>query len=188
LGPPAKSKKPAARYGPDQQPLPSHIEEHPGASSVYASVSDLARFGMFQLGTLGPTPGRPPLSAEKLAEMHARVDPEDRYGLGIGSGRADGKAVLWHDGRMPGVSASLELYPEYGVVFALVGNGANLKPEFGVVRIEAMEAMGFPARADWLCEREADDPIFGAWSGSIRMADQERPMQIEIQPSGDFRV
>src|SRR5690606_7684300 len=46
----------AVRYGPDNQPVPFYDFDHRGGSAVYASALDLARFGMFHMGSLPDAP------------------------------------------------------------------------------------------------------------------------------------
>ena len=186
IGRPEGRRNTSLRYRPGGDAFPDYEVDHPGASSLYTSVHDLARFGMFQLGQLPESEAI--LTAESRDAMRVPMDEADRYGLGFGAGRTDGTHALWHDGRMYGVSATLELYPEYGVVFAVVGNTDALKSHFSDIKVRALAALDVPARADQLCELANDHGVFGHWSGTLEIEGQSRPIELEVTPEGDVRI
>lgn len=120
----------ATRYGPDGAALPFYDVDHRGASSVYASVHDLVRFGIFHLsgsdGAETADASRRVLGRDSLREMQ-RVQTWIHEGVGYGLGwRVEddqrGFRHVGHTGGMPGVTAVLSLFPAQDVVVAVVSN------------------------------------------------------------------
>ncbi len=115
----------AARYDAQDRPLPFYDLAHRGASSVYASAHDLARFGMFHLmqrleGSVSILSRR---SIEEMQRIQTPGSPTNGYGLGweIHDVHPDVRHV-GHTGGMPGVRTVLSLYPAERVVIVILTN------------------------------------------------------------------
>jgi CubicO group peptidase (beta-lactamase class C family) len=109
--PPARNVAVAQRYDGDNRRLPYYTFDHPGASEVYSSARDLARFGLFHLGVRLPRQ-RPILASETLRDMQRDVAPEApgrSRGLGWAITSVFGVRRVSHSGGMPGVSTFLAL-------------------------------------------------------------------------------
>ncbi|MEX2112703.1 MAG: serine hydrolase domain-containing protein, partial [Pirellulales bacterium] len=91
----------AIRYMPDGRRIPFYEFDHSGASAVYASAHDLARFAMFHLKEHLPDQ-RAILSDDAIDEMQRPTtasNPGSSYGIGWGSGIHDhGYRVVQHSG------------------------------------------------------------------------------------------
>jgi CubicO group peptidase (beta-lactamase class C family) len=105
--------------------LPFYDLDHRGASAVYASAHDLARFGMFHLSGGGRDDG-PVLqrrSIRQMQRMHTRVSAGEGYGLGWRIDEDDlGLLQVGHTGGMPGVTTVLSLFPSERVVVVVLTN------------------------------------------------------------------
>ncbi|MGQ0643506.1 MAG: serine hydrolase domain-containing protein, partial [Gemmatimonadaceae bacterium] len=114
----------AQRYDAANKPIPYYTFDHPGASEVYSSAHDLARFGLYHLGARLPG-SRPILAKETLQDMQRDVAVEGlaaTRGLGWGIRSVFGVRQVSHSGGMPGVSTLLALYPEEKAVVAVLLN------------------------------------------------------------------
>jgi len=77
----------ATRYTPAGVPLPFYGFDHPGASAVFSSVHDLARFGMFHLGQIQPDQHAvlSPASRAEMLRPTAEIGGGLHYGVGWGT-------------------------------------------------------------------------------------------------------
>jgi CubicO group peptidase (beta-lactamase class C family) len=180
----------AVRYGKDGQALPPYDTDHAGASGVYASVHDLARFAMFHLGDR-LRDQQSILSARSRDAMHRVETPGDTtqgYGLGWEIDRVDGRSVLVHLGGMPGVEAEIRLDPRNDVAIVVLSNSENDVVGRIVAAIdEAIVPPPPPAPPDTAAGRpetfEAPASLVGEWSGSIRTWDgQKVPLVVRVKP------
>jgi CubicO group peptidase (beta-lactamase class C family) len=192
----------AVRYGPDNMPVPHYDFDHRGGSAVYASAHDLARFGMFHLGSLRDPAVRILADSSRLA-MQQPVSAgatSDGYGLGwIVLADDGGYRRIAHTGGMPGVSTVLNLYPGPNVVIVVLTNRSN-----GAVGRIAQELAGvvLPGYANAWRERRAvaasqppatpaavaTAPLLGEWSGMIYTPEDSIPLNLVVQPDGDVHV
>lgn len=168
----------AERYDADNKPIPYYTFDHPGASEVYSSAHDLARFGLFHLGARLPGQ-RQILARETVQDMQrdvARENPDATRGLGWGIRVVNGVRRVAHGGGMPGVSTMLALYPDEQVVIAVLLNksvpsateavmtelAAIMMPRFAA-GVRARRAAGPPPAV----ERPVLSPLHGEWRGFI---------------------
>jgi CubicO group peptidase (beta-lactamase class C family) len=118
----------AVRYGPDNRPVPFYDFDHRGGSAVYASALDLARFGMFHLGSLRDRRARI-LTDSTIRLMQRPITPgptDQGYGLGwVYLADDHGYRRIAHNGGMPGVATALHLYPDQKVVVVVLTNRSN---------------------------------------------------------------
>jgi CubicO group peptidase (beta-lactamase class C family) len=192
----------AARYDERQRPIPFYDFDHPGASAVWASAHDLARFGMFHLGE-GVAGQRAILSAASRAAMQRRETPGDgAAGYGLGWQVNDdlhGHRVVSHTGGMPGVATNLMLFPDERLVIAVVTNtrhgipfqageeiAALLLPRFAATRAERRAAAA--ARPAPVAGAPDVAPFAGSWVGTLRTYEDTLPVALVFQPDGDVHV
>lgn len=192
----------AVRYGPDDRPVPFYDFDHRGGSAVYSSALDLARFGMFHLGTLAGAGARVLSDSMRLAMQRpiSAGATSDGYGMGWGITANDGGyRRVAHTGGMPGVSTVLNLYPDQNVVVVVLTNRSN-----NVVGAIAQELAGavLPGYSDRVRERRAaaaaerpapapsptTTPLLGEWSGMIYTPDDSVALNLVVQPDGDVHV
>ncbi|HET9001807.1 MAG TPA: serine hydrolase domain-containing protein [bacterium] len=101
---------------------------------IDASVADMARYALFQLGD-GTASGRQLVSPPMLAELHrpeiaTRDSPAEdiRYALGWFTSEHRGVHLIFHSGRNPGFRANITLVPSVkaGLVILANAEGAGL--------------------------------------------------------------
>lgn len=171
----------AVRYDNDNKPLPYYTFDHPGASEIYSSARDLARFGMFHLGVRMPGQ-RQILARETLQDMQRDVAVEGpglTRGLGWSVRTVLGVRRVSHSGGMPGVSTFLALYPEEQVVVVVLQNKAIRRATEAIVT--ELSATVIPRFASQLRKARASTPpapapvvdsvrlaeLHGTWRGFV---------------------
>jgi CubicO group peptidase (beta-lactamase class C family) len=178
----------AVRYSATGTPVPFYDFDHRGASAAWTSARDLARFARFHLGDRVPD-ARPPLRETTRALMQRVATPGDPrwgYGLGWDVGRELGTTVVSHNGEMPGVAATLRLYPEHDVSIVVLSNASTGLP--GRVARSIAEAV-LPKPASDLDSNppvRAAPPLQpalqGTWNGKVRTYDgATTPFHLEIR-------
>jgi CubicO group peptidase (beta-lactamase class C family) len=98
------------------------------AGVVFASIEDMARYAMVELAG-GVTPeGKRIFSEQNLVERRkprTKASAKGWYGLGLGSSRRKGVAVVSHDGGTFGFSSRLFLVPERNLGLVVLTNGGG---------------------------------------------------------------
>lgn len=98
------------------------------AGVVFASIEDMARYAMVELAG-GVTPeGKRVYSEQNLVERRkprTKASAKSWYGLGLGSSRRKGVAVVSHDGGTFGFSSRLYLIPERNLGLVVLTNGGG---------------------------------------------------------------
>ncbi|WP_266180510.1 serine hydrolase domain-containing protein [Dyella humicola] len=184
----------AVRYGHDGQPIPPYQTDHDGASAIYASAHDMARFGMFQLKT--HLPDQMAILPDALIDaMHQPTMDEGNgksYGVGWEIGQQSGYEVISHDGDMPGVRTELRLIPaKHLVVVVLTNAEERLAP---VVADQIMQALlpGWtpPPRSTSSTTPTFEPPAewIGIWKGDVDTYQGTIPITLQVLPSGDIKV
>jgi CubicO group peptidase (beta-lactamase class C family) len=210
---PGLEKFAAVRYGADGLPIPFYDFDHPGGSAVFASAHDLARFGMFHVGSK-LADQREILSDEwrtKMQEPTADIERGRRYGIGwFVQDDKLGRRVVSHSGGMGGVSTLLSIVPEQKVVVVVLANSSSPLP--GQISAEILDvALAKPANGkkeepaaekpksekDEAAEalvfgKPADDhglkPLVGRWKGTVHTYEHELPVELWFQDDGDVHV
>lgn len=181
----------ASRHEASGRVLPDYtFLEVDGASAVYASASDLARFGMAHLRVEGASlPG--PLSVATMALMQQHATPDGAgYGLGWELGEERGEAVVQHSGGMPGVRARLCLIPSRRAVIVMLVNGegwpqALYERLLSVAGLPEPAAHGTtPAAEPQTAEPTASADFLGAWRGTVRTHEADLPLTFELRADG----
>lgn len=197
--PPEARGEAAVRYGRDGRPLPDYTFDHDGASAVFSTAYDLARFGLLHVGR--PGPGTPRLLSEAAVRAMQRPGPGTRdgaaqYGLGWqirGEGRG---RVVSHGGGMPGVSTLLTLVPDARLVVVALANASSPLPwQFteralaelapaahrtmasGPVRAALPRPRGRPPRE-----------LAGAWAGAVHGGGITVPLRLRVGERGEVAV
>lgn len=188
----------AVRYDAQGRRVPRYDFDHRGASAVYASATDLLRFGMFHLGDRLPGMKRI-LADSTLRRMHTSVHgiPNVDYGVGFRIVPDDnGLRQVSHTGGMPGVATVLNLYPEEDLAVVVMANTtanasigriareivATLVPRYAdSLRVRRARATAPVPRAAWATPAA----LAGTWSGTVRTWQGTEPMTLTFQPDGD---
>jgi CubicO group peptidase (beta-lactamase class C family) len=103
------------------------------AAGIDASIADMVRYALFQLGD-GTVSGRRVVSAQMLAKLHrpeiavgagwARPDIQSlHYALGWFTGEDRGVQLVYHNGANPGFRATLVLAPSAKAGVVILTNG-----------------------------------------------------------------
>ena len=189
----------AVRYDEQGAPIPWYDFDHRGASAVYSSAHDLARFGMFHLGD-GLADQRAILDRAALDTMHrATVRRAEHVGYGIGWQTFDadnGYVSLGHSGGMPGVATVFRIYPEADAVVVVLMNGADndagnrIAAAVGATLMprmaERIRNAPSPAAATARFEPGAD--LIGGWTGLITTWQGTLAMTLSISSDGTTRA
>ncbi len=100
------------------------------AGGIHTTLRDLARWLRFLLDPKGASSNRRLLDPEDLRQLwspQVPVSPGVHYGRGFKSGAHRGFQMIFHEGNLPGYTASLCLLPAAGAAFALL-QGAHESP------------------------------------------------------------
>jgi CubicO group peptidase (beta-lactamase class C family) len=177
----------AAQYGSDGRREVECPCDHVGASSVAASIHDLARLGVFLVGT--PLEDqRGILSASERGELFRPTTVawgDDGYGLGWRStDRPPGYTKLSAQGGTDSATAILELMPQERLAVAVLVNTGSLLAGEVVERVYATLLPGYPSpgNPDGSVARAAPpEPalvpsvLVGRFAGLIHTYEGERP-------------
>ncbi len=184
----------AERYDGQGRPISWYDFDHRGASAVYASARDLARFGLFHLGHRIGAPILPPAALDTMHRATARRAETVGYGIGWQTFEDDyGYRSHGHSGGMPGVATVLRIYPEADLVVVVLTNAA-VNDAASRIAAEAAAAFlpRFKARLAEATARPAGpttppgfEPaaeLLGEWAGSITTWNGPVPIRLSIGP------
>jgi CubicO group peptidase (beta-lactamase class C family) len=184
----------AVRYGRDGLPIPPYETDHPGASEVYASAHDLARFGMFHLKEhlADQVAILPDSLIDAMHKPTTSLGEGRGYGVGFEIRETAGYAVISHDGDMPGVRTELRLIPSERLVVVVLANAEDrIAP---IIADEIMSAF-LPKwkaieNAKQAPHREFVPPpeLVGAWVGYVVADNSRTPIVLHVQADGVVRV
>ncbi len=191
----------AIRYDPSGDPIPYYLFDHDGASAVYSSAHDLARFALFHMKT--PLEDQQALFDDTLVDAMqdptAAIDSDSGYGVGW---RIDenqhGYRVVSHTGGMPGVRTKLAMIPSEKIAVVALTNTRSDLP-FRVVGEAFAALLPDYARAKRRAERK--DPVehapdlfapgeelTGFWQGEVKTHEGPRTISLWIQADGDVHA
>jgi CubicO group peptidase (beta-lactamase class C family) len=184
----------AVRYGTDGLPIPPYETDHPGASEVYTSAHDLARFGLFHLKEhLADQVAILPDSLIDAMHKPTMSEGEDRgYGIGLETREMGGYAVISHDGDMPGVRTEFRLIPSERLVVVVLANA-----EDRIAPIVADEIMSVLLPKWKATENVTEAPrrefvppleLVGAWVGRMVTDNSCTPIVLHVQADGVVRI
>lgn len=182
----------AMRYDTEGQPLPHYDFDHPGASAVYASAHDLARFGAFH-AQMPFEDQAAILSPESIAAMQA-TSIDVAYGVGWSvTLLPSGERRVQHSGGMPGVSTRLTLLPENKIVVVVLANGRSRLPS--QVTDEVLKILlpeDFAESGENNTSSDENPPSAsrprGRWTGEVATYAGAEKLSLWFQDDGDVHV
>jgi len=185
----------ATRYGTDGLPLPDYTSNHPGASAVYSSVHDMARFALFHL--------QAHLADQKAILSDASLDEMQRsttdrgagfgYGVGFESSRVHGYRMVHHSGGMDGVATNMMLFPDQRLGIVVLQNSrAHTDPSIAELITHEM-LPGWPL-VDWADRPSSATPyqtpprLRGSWKGVLATYVAEVPLELSFTAHDTVQV
>jgi len=180
----------AQRYGSDGTALPFYTFDHPGASAIYSSAHDLARFALFHLKAHRPDQ-KAILTDASIDAMHRHTigdGIEDGYGIGFGVYRRHGYRVVGHSGGMAGVDTRMLLFPDEDLAVVVLINTADRAAGDIASRIAAVFLPNWETASP---EPEKPAPfvpppsLVGVWKGTLSTYMKEMPVELTIRASGE---
>lgn len=196
----------AIRYDFDRRPIPFYVSAEPASASIYSSVHDLARFGMFMLKNRLPD-GVPVLGdvfidAMSATAVHEGSVPvrlaapgEGGYGIGLVVGSMGGYRTLGHSGSSSGVSSNFILLPSENLGIVMLANvdggvsGGILRDILKAQLPDWHDPAPAPAPSN-PSEKGFEPPsdLVGTWMGSVHTYEGEQPIRLQVFPGGDVHV
>lgn len=189
----------AIRYTPEGRRIPYYDFDHPGASAVYSSAHDLARFAMFHMKE-HLADQRAILSDAAIDEMQTPTSGADgRAGYGVGWGVSDsarGYRTVSHSGGMPGVATYCTFVPSKRVAVIVLSNSRS--PLVSYVQDMIFKIL-LPERnkekepsPDATVKAEESPPpesvLPGQWKGRLVTFKKEFPLVLTIKEVGDVHL
>ena len=192
---PGLEKYEAIRYAADGRPLPFYTFDHRGASAIYASAHDLARFALFHLKAHLPDQ-KAILSDAAIDEMQkpvVTIHGQAGYGIGWFTDDQNGYRTVWHTGGMGGVRDLLLLVPSARLGVVVLCNARNeisqrignrivssllpnwKPPDFGLT---TPPTAPFHITPEWISE----------WQGTLSTYERDETFSLHIFPSGDIHA
>ncbi|MEV0842607.1 serine hydrolase domain-containing protein [Actinocatenispora sera] len=180
LGTPGGSA--ATRYSIDGRGYPTELTtSHPGATTGFATASELALFGHRYDTLLRPATAAATRDAAPISDHLG-------YGLGWCVSRGDGPLILSHGGGMGGVATMLVVVPELALSVAVLTNGTSKAARNAIVdHVLSAAVPGYrPAAISPASTAPARSlaPTVGGWSGSITTPDGPVPVALQVHPDG----
>lgn len=186
----------ATRYGEDGLPIPFYDFDHPGASAVFSSAHDLARFGLFHLKA-HLRDQQAILSDEAIDEMHRSTSGGDpnrdaSYGFGFFVGDDSGYRTVAHGGGMGGVSTNLTLFPDERLAVVVLSNANSSLTREVYERIVAAMLPRWrrweptaPAQAS---SAQVQTQVPGEWRGMLSTPEKDVPLRLQFLPGGEVHA
>jgi len=180
----------------------------PASGAAFASVHDLAMFGIFHLGILEQGQERILTDANLQAMRDSSMETSgtERYGMGW-SLNSDmlGLSIVSHSGANPGYESSILLVPSEKIVIAILTNSNNSLPS-NVSRGILMQLLpSFRARVEEILSHQAEkskpsesqpvtppaplapDALTGKWTGKVHTYTGEIPITLWCTKEGEVR-
>lgn len=183
----------AKRYGKNGKPIPFYISSHSGASSVWSSAHDVARFAGFHLKN-HLVDQKAILDDAAIDAMHAPIDPQavrpenSGYALGFYLGNKDSYRVIYHGGGMGGASTVMDIFPDENLAIVVLANSGGPTP--GIIR-DKIAAVMLPGWKPTPIPPEKPKPspfapmlpLTGSWTGTLTTP--TGPVLVELVFQGD---
>ncbi len=198
----------AMRYTPEGKRIPFYRFDHPGASAVYSSAHDLARFAMFHMKE-HLADQKQILADESLDAMQRATAMESNdsgYGIGWGTATDErGYDYIQHTGGMPGVATCVRMIPSERLAIVSLANSRSpltYRLPGLISKIMLAEKAPRPANASETLEKQekpSDDEspsedstlsgaLQGIWRGKLVTYQGETLLRLVVQPDGDVHV
>lgn len=150
------------------------------AGSGYLSTAeDLIRFGIAHTGQGPLSAGAVALVAQRDSLADGRLTKEG-FGWGPRSDW-DGRPMLWGDGSTPGSRCGLLVYPDDGLVIAILTNARGLALERGEFQTLARLFLG-PRQGQRLLPPPAQ--VAGRWSGTVTVGAASVDVDLAVAKRG----
>ena len=191
----------AVRYGSDGDPIAYYGFDHDGASAVYSSAHDLARFALFHLKT--PRKDQRVLFGESLLDAMqvstATINAQLGYGVGWRmEENRHGYRLVGHTGGMPGVRTRLTLVPDEQIAVVAL---TNVSCEFPFRVVEEVLSALLPGYERGRSETLSSDTekasesspcletsLTGVWVGLLSTPEGDRKVSLWIHPEGEIQA
>lgn len=158
-------------------PVAAYDFDHRGASAIWSSAHDLARFCRMHLNG-GALDGARILSESATAEMQRRaykIPGASETGVGWGLGSDRGHRFIGHSGGMPGVSTNMRAYPDDKLVFVVLTNasggalvgGATERLSRALLPDGAPRAEGSNGPSGAVTKSIPVESVLGTWKGQL---------------------
>lgn len=200
----------AIRYTPDGKRIPFYKFDHPGASAVYSSAHDLARFAMFHMGE-HLADQKQILKDETLFAMQentALKNERDGYGIGWGTATDErGYDYIQHTGGMPGVATTVRFLPSERLAIVSLANSRSplayrlpdliseiVLPEVNKARKNAEYVVPLEQKPSGQSDEKEPEKssslseLEGTWRGKLVTYQGEAPLRLVVQPDGHVHV
>lgn len=203
----------AIRYDETDKPIPFYVSDHAGASEVYTSVHDLARFGRFHLGQIGPDQ-KAIFSEETRAAMQVPIAsmapvnladfnlaPGSHYGLGWVIDNDDLSLRVGHGGGMGGAASKILMLPDEGIVIAAAANQfmplawtiekdilSVLLPDYMEKSNEHWKRRDASQTEQKPVSFEPVPELLGEWEGVVRTYNGDFSLTLSFKDSGDIHA
>jgi CubicO group peptidase (beta-lactamase class C family) len=182
----------AARYDFDRNPIAEYVSAEPASSAVYASVHDLARFGMFllknRLADQMPVLSDP--SLDRMWSDTTTTSSSNRYGLGVNVAAKSGYRIIGHAGSMSGVHSDFAVVPERNLGVVVLSNAdggaGDLRDEILAKLLSGWRDVSTPPQPESAFVPTAE--MIGSWRGNIHTYEGDRPIRLQVQASGDVHI
>ncbi len=197
---PGLEKYAAKRYNTDFGLRPWAVSGTPGASAVYCSAHDLARFGMFHLKAHLPNQKALLSDAAIDAMQNSTVDVGDggRYGLGwwIKEDLFGYRGALAQGGTNE-ASAYLQLIPSEGIVVVALSITGTVLPDAVIQEVLSTLLPSYrekraAARGNEQRQRPKPNPpspsLVGNWTGTVSTYRESLPLTLSIAESGEVQA
>lgn len=177
-------------------PVGPYEFDHPGASAVWSSANDMARFARMHMRG-GELDGTRILSESATKAMQVPTgerEPGEASGIGWFVNTEKGRRCISHSGGMPGVSTLLRIFPDDGVATIVLINSEGFDvtrgisdrladavlPPTDVKKPEAKETGEKPGAIP--------QTLTGAWTGTIAHFGGDIPLTIEVKGPREVRA
>ncbi|MBL8271865.1 serine hydrolase domain-containing protein [Steroidobacter sp.] len=187
----------ATRYDDAGRALPAYTFDHSGASAVFASAHDLARFGMFHLKAHLPDQ-QAILSDASIDEMHRQTTgtADKGYGVGFVVEQRHGYRVVSHSGSMSGVATDLRIFPAQSLAIVVLSNSnspqnsrwvANTAERIAAVMLPKWQIAGakvWPPVPPFV----TPEKLLGTWRGKLSTYVAAVPVKLRFLANGEVHA
>lgn len=185
----------ATRYGTDGLPLPDYTANHPGASAVYSSVHDVARFALFHLQA-HLADQKAILTDASLDEMHRRTTDRGAgfgYGLGFEVSQVHGYRMVHHSGGMDGVATNLMLFPDQRLGIVVLQNsrthaGPSIAELIAHEMLPNWPLVNWVDRPSTTTPYQTPQPLRGIWKGVLATYVADVPLELRFTANDTVEV
>lgn len=188
----------AVRYDLLGEPIPFYQNTEPGATAVYSSAHDLARFALLFLKSRLPDQ-QAILSDASIDAMTATptwIRPGNGYAIGWQVQSKGGYRVHGHGGSHSGANAFFNLIPEQRVGVILLSN-TNKGPldAIGTAIFKALLPGWRDVPTDLSVREKPPTEVLqpeaflvGAWKGEVKTHEGAHALRMQVLPTGDIHL